>query len=154
MTILAAYKPSAAGEAVLAAAKAEARLRGSDLLIVRHVKHEREGGAPLAFPQAPSGRPQARDEAGQDISKLREEMEALSSSIKGQDIDCEAVLLDEGDDHAEPILELARRAPVDLIVVGVRRRSRVGKAILGSESQRILLEADCPVLAVKASTPS
>jgi nucleotide-binding universal stress UspA family protein len=41
-------------------------------------------------------------------------------------------------------------ADVDLLVVGVRRRSPVGKALLGDVAQRLLLEADVPVLAVKA----
>jgi nucleotide-binding universal stress UspA family protein len=34
--------------------------------------------------------------------------------------------------------------------VGLRHRSRVGKFLLGSSAQRILLEADCPVLTVKS----
>ena len=38
---------------------------------------------------------------------------------------------------------------VDLLVIGVRRRSPVGKAFLGDVAQRLLLEADVPVLAVK-----
>lgn len=39
--------------------------------------------------------------------------------------------------------------PVDLLVIGLKRRSPVGKALLGSISQRLLLGADVPVLAVK-----
>lgn len=50
---------------------------------------------------------------------------------------------------AEAILEAAREHDGQLIVVGIRRRSPVGKAFLGSTSQDVLLEADCEVLGVK-----
>ncbi|MFI2102142.1 universal stress protein [Isoptericola sp. NPDC019693] len=52
-------------------------------------------------------------------------------------------------DLAEDLVRTAQEAGAELIVVGLRRRSPVGKLILGSGAQRILLEAPCPVLAVK-----
>jgi nucleotide-binding universal stress UspA family protein len=57
-----------------------------------------------------------------------------------------------GNTPTEDILEVARQAGAEMIVIGVRRRSPVGKMILGSNAQEILLDADCPVLAVKAPT--
>jgi len=53
-------------------------------------------------------------------------------------------------DAADFVLQAEQEHDVSLIVVGLRRRSRVGKLIMGSIAQRILIEADCPVLAVKA----
>jgi hypothetical protein len=55
-----------------------------------------------------------------------------------------------GHDAANEVLEAAEAHGAELIVIGLRRRTPVGKLIMGSTSQRILLEADCPVLAVKA----
>jgi nucleotide-binding universal stress UspA family protein len=44
----------------------------------------------------------------------------------------------------------ADRTDAEFIVIGLRRRSPVGKLLLGSNAQRVLLDASCPVLAVKA----
>ncbi|MBC7307670.1 MAG: universal stress protein, partial [Dietzia sp.] len=46
----------------------------------------------------------------------------------------------------------AHELGADMIVIGLRRRSPTGKLLFGSNAQRILLEANCPVLAVKAPT--
>ena len=55
-----------------------------------------------------------------------------------------------GNDPAEDLISVAQEVSADFIVIGLRRRSPVGKLILGSNAQRILLDASCPVLAVKA----
>ncbi len=54
-----------------------------------------------------------------------------------------------GADLADDLVAAAERTSAQLIVIGLRRRSPVGKLILGSNAQRILLDAPCPVLAVK-----
>jgi nucleotide-binding universal stress UspA family protein len=53
-------------------------------------------------------------------------------------------------DPAEELINAAESAGADFIVIGLRRRSPVGKRLLGSNAQRVLLDASCPVLAVKA----
>ena len=57
----------------------------------------------------------------------------------------------ESKDAADQILALARDLNAELIVIGLRRRTPVGKFIMGSQAQTILLQAECPVLAVKSN---
>ncbi|MDQ1105645.1 nucleotide-binding universal stress UspA family protein [Nocardioides zeae] len=61
------------------------------------------------------------------------------------------VVVEEGSvgDPSDAVVQVAQRHDARLVVVGLRHRSPVGKAILGSTAQRILLDATCPVLAVK-----
>jgi len=74
-----------------------------------------------------------------DISRLREDVvvTVVERSPSTTPADVVLTVLDE------------RRPDVDRLVVGVRRRSPVGKAVLGSLSQRLILEAPVPVVAVK-----
>jgi nucleotide-binding universal stress UspA family protein len=53
-------------------------------------------------------------------------------------------------DSADQLLRIAETTEADFIVIGLRRRSPVGKLLLGNNAQRVLLDAACPVLAVKA----
>lgn len=54
-----------------------------------------------------------------------------------------------GGDVGDQVVKVAEEVDADLIVVALRRRTPVGKLLMGSVAQRILLGAGCPVLAVK-----
>jgi nucleotide-binding universal stress UspA family protein len=55
----------------------------------------------------------------------------------------------QADSPADEILGAADEVHADMIVIGLRRRSLVGKLFLGSTSQQIIIDADCPVVSVK-----
>ncbi|QTG81240.1 universal stress protein [Arthrobacter crystallopoietes] len=76
----------------------------------------------------------------------------LAEALKrAADLGVQAAVRDmEGDDDpGDLIVDVSFEDDVELVVIGVRRRSRVGKLILGSTAQRVILEAGCPVHAVK-----
>ena len=54
-------------------------------------------------------------------------------------------------DVAEELAAVCAETDADLLVIGLRRRSAVGKLLMGSAAQRILLDVECPVLGVKTS---
>jgi nucleotide-binding universal stress UspA family protein len=55
-----------------------------------------------------------------------------------------------GRDVADALSAVTEETAAELLVIGIRHRSAVGKLLMGSAAQRILLDVDCPVLAVKA----
>jgi nucleotide-binding universal stress UspA family protein len=64
-------------------------------------------------------------------------------------IKCTTELMIRGKDPGEDIVKYAKENQIDLIIVGVRLRSRVGKMLLGSTAQYVILKAPCPVLTFK-----
>ena len=55
-----------------------------------------------------------------------------------------------GREPADHVVEVAEKAHASLLVIGLRRRTSVGKFLMGSSASMILMQAPCPVLAVKA----
>jgi nucleotide-binding universal stress UspA family protein len=78
-------------------------------------------------------------------------VEQLEARLADVGVEHEVVQFVGSSGAADSILDHARRHDASLVVIGQRRRSPVGKLVLGSTSQRILLEAECPVVAVKAA---
>lgn len=131
MKVVVGYIRSAEGRAALDAAVAEARLRDAELLVL----HSMRGGT--------------RDEERETLA-YAEELERVRERLAAEGIRHEVRELVRGMSPAEDLVDIANREQADLIVIGLRRRSPVGKLVLGSNAQDILLRADCPVLAVKA----
>jgi len=81
-----------------------------------------------------------------------EELEKIKADLTAKGVDHEVRGLVRGNDPSEDLVEVAEEVGAKLIVIGMRRRSPVGKLLLGSNAQRILLDATCDVLAVKADS--
>lgn len=131
MKVLVGFITTAEGEAALTAAMAEARLRGATLVVV----HSMIGGG------------RGESELPAYNTALRE----VAARLEAEGVTYEIRELVRGNAPGDDLLAFAREESVDLIVIGLRRRSPVGKLVLGSNAQDVLLGADCPVLAVKAN---
>jgi len=71
------------------------------------------------------------------------------NSILEEGIPCEAKLSAQGLEPGEELVQFAQENAIDLIVIGIEKRSKVGKLLFGSNAQYVILEAPCPVLTVK-----
>lgn len=78
------------------------------------------------------------------------ETDALAAELAASGVRYEIRTPADVHDSAEELIRTAETTDADFIVIGLRRRSPVGKLLLGSNAQRVLLDAACPVLAVKA----
>jgi nucleotide-binding universal stress UspA family protein len=64
-------------------------------------------------------------------------------------IACKTHLLIRGMSPGEDLIEFAKENKSDAVFVGVKRRSKVGKLLMGSTAQYVILQAPCPVVCVK-----
>jgi nucleotide-binding universal stress UspA family protein len=134
MTVLLAYAPTSAGLAAVRAAAEEAKRRGSEDVTIVSVLRTR-AAAPPPDPISGVSAEQDLDAVADDLARqgLRVTVEAESSG-----------------DVVDYVLAVAERVKPSVVVIGLRRRTAVGKLLLGSTSQRLLLELDYPIVAVKA----
>ena len=128
--VVVGYVPKPEGEAAVEQGIAEANLRDAKLIVVNSHRGGRD------FNDAASARSES-------------DLTALELKLKESGLEYDIRQLVRGLEPAEDLIGIAEETDADLIVIGLRRRTPVGKLILGSNAQRILLDAACPVLAVK-----
>ncbi len=132
MKIVVGFIRSAEGAAALERAIEESRLRDAELIVV----HSMEGGD---------------KEEAEEVLEYRRELEEVELRLTDLGISHQVHEFVRGQTPSEDLVQCATDLEAELIVIGLRRRSSVGKFLLGSNAQEILLDAKCPVLAVKAT---
>jgi len=84
-----------------------------------------------------------------EITDAEGSLEYVGSLFKKENIACNTHLLIRGLSAGEDLVDFATEKGIDEIIVGVRRRSKVGKLLMGSTAQFVILNAPCPVVTVK-----
>ncbi|QRO86583.1 universal stress protein [Kytococcus sedentarius] len=135
MAVIVGYIASDEGRAALKHGVAEAIRRQEPLQVVHSARTGKGSGA-------------------DSTRAFVRELEAAEKVLEEAGVALERLDFDRGNEPSEDLIEVAESAASSgqeaVIVIGLRRRTPVGKLLLGSNAQRILLEAPCPVIAVKA----
>jgi nucleotide-binding universal stress UspA family protein len=131
MTVAVAHQVSPTSRKALVQAVQEAKYRATDLAVL-HVVESIDADRKEAY----------RLGVSDEIEKVVGQEPGISWQLH---------LATAGPDLADALLGLVRSVDADLLVIGARHRSPVGKALLGSVAQTLILEADLPVLVVKAT---
>lgn len=126
-TIVVGFLPSKTGEAALQEGARQARLSGGKLVVVNSSRADATYDPALATAAM---------------------LELVDEALKGAKIDH---ILEQpiGQDPADHLFEAIERHSARLVVIGLRRRSLLGRVLFGSTAQRVLLHSPCSVLAVK-----
>lgn len=130
MKILVGYEESRVADAALNLALKHARAFCAEVLIVTSLE------------QSPALKIE-------DIDKADSRLEKIKKPFTADDIPCEARATVSFQSPGEDLVSFAKDHDVDEIIIGVRRRSKVGKLVFGSTAQYVILEASCPVVSVK-----
>ena len=135
MTVAVAYQASSSAKTIaLQESGREALLRGTDLAVL-HVVETLDLDVQDAY-----------------RNSLGDEVESALADVDAAGLSWQLHLATAERDVAETILALTKTVAADLLIIGARRRSPVGKFLLGSVTQSLILGADVPVLVVKSST--
>jgi nucleotide-binding universal stress UspA family protein len=129
MKILVGYEESKVAEEALKVALQQARAFNADLFIVTVLE-------------------QSRELQKEDIEAAEDKLEKLKRTHNINDLVCETSASVSFLSPGEYLVEFAQDNNIDEIVIGVKRRSKVGKLVFGSNAQYVILSAPCPVITV------
>ena len=130
MKILVGYDGTNAAKEALNLAKIHAETFGATVDVVMSMEKGTEGQR-------------------EEIEQAERGLEWAKTLFDDNNLTCNTHLLIRGLNPGEDLVEFAEENQVDEIVVGVKRRSKVGKLLMGSTAQYVILQASCPVVSVK-----
>lgn len=130
MKILLGYKEGRIGKRTMEVAVKQAKAFDGEVLIVTSL----EGGDKTET---------------HEIDEVEKNFEQIKVYFDEAGIKNETQLLIRGLETGEDIVKFAKEKNVDLVIIGVKNRSKVGKLLFGSTAQAVILESPCPVLVVK-----
>jgi nucleotide-binding universal stress UspA family protein len=130
MKILVGYDGTNAAKEAIALAEHHARAFGATIILA----YSMVGG-----PEVPR----------RDFEIAENSLEHEKNVLIDKNAPCETIMSVRGLEAGEDLVQLAGEHQVDEVIIGVRRRSKVGKIIFGSTAQYVVLNATCPVVTVK-----
>ena len=130
MKILVGYDGSNVSKEAIAIAEKHAKAFKAEIILA----HTMVGG-----PEVPR----------KDFESAEKNLDYEKNMLLDKKISCKSILSVRGLQAGEDLVQLAEEQKADEIIIGVRRRSAVGKLIFGSTAQYVVLNASCPVVTVK-----
>ena len=109
-------------------------------------QHARVFGATIILAYSMVGGPEV---PRRDFEAAENSLEHEKNTLRDKKLPCETIMSVRGLEAGEDLVQLTAERQVDEVIVGVRRRSKVGKIIFGSTAQYVVLNAPCPVVTVK-----
>ncbi len=95
--------------------------------------------------------PHSPEVAPDKIERMQKDLDGIKHRLEAEGIHCDVIVLSQSLTPAEDLIRYAVDYNIDEIIIGARRRSKLGKFIMGSTAQYIIMEAPCDVLIVKQS---
>ena len=129
MKILVAYNGTKVAKSALKLARDYAQVFNAEIFILT----SSEGGS---------------HETAKDILNVQENISFAKQFMAEKNITCETHEMARGLSPGEDIVQFAQDHEIDQIYVGIKKRSRVQKLIMGSTAQYVILKAKCPVISV------
>jgi nucleotide-binding universal stress UspA family protein len=131
MKILVGYDQSDLGKEALTLARERAEVFEASIDVVYVMAQDRQ----LKYP---------------DIQKVEDKLQKeVKDILAGNNIPCETHLVIANLNPGEELVKFAQQNKIDEIIIGVKRRSKVGKVLSGSNAQHVILKAPCPVVTIK-----
>ena len=85
----------------------------------------------------------------EDVSKARKELESAQAFLEKEGVECEVVQLARGLSPGEDLVRFTKENSIDHLYVGIEKKSKTQKLLLGSTAQYVILKANCQVTTVK-----